>query len=53
MRNYIVVGFVALIMGASTLVGADFWEKKKFSEWSPKEVAKMLSDSPWAKGFSV
>jgi hypothetical protein len=37
----------------SFLYGADFWEKKQYTEWSEKEVKKMLSDSPWAKGVIV
>src|SRR5215471_17833881 len=25
-----------------------FWEKKPYREWSPKEVNQMLQNSPWA-----
>ena len=32
------------------LAAADFWEEKDFTAWSDKEVEKMLTDSPWAKG---
>jgi hypothetical protein len=35
------------------LEAADFWEKKKFSQWSPKEVQKILRDSPWARPVQV
>ena len=38
---------------ALTLWSADFWQTKKFTEWSDKEVAKILKDSPWAHTLSV
>jgi hypothetical protein len=44
----ILLGFAAAILNA-----ADFWEKKKYSEWSPKEVQAMLNDSPWARRVVV
>lgn len=40
----ILVGF-----SAATLTAADFWKTKKFSEWTDKEVQKMVRDSPWAR----
>ncbi|MGE5569042.1 MAG: hypothetical protein ACM3S5_08405 [Rhodospirillales bacterium] len=46
---------VVLILGvaAATLYGADFWEKKKFTEWNEKEVRRMLTDSPWAHPYEI
>ncbi len=44
---------VALLFGAATLIGAEFWEKKKYPEWTEKEVRKMLSDSPWARPVEI
>ncbi len=35
------------------LAAADFWEEKDFTAWSDKEVEKMLTDSPWAKGVRI
>lgn len=32
---------------------AEFWEKKKYTEWSEKECRKLLSDSPWAQQKSA
>jgi hypothetical protein len=32
---------------------ADFWTAKPFTEWNEKEIAKMLSDSPWTAKVSV
>jgi hypothetical protein len=40
----------SICLGASALlVAADFWEKKKFPDWSEKEAQKIMKDSPWAK----
>lgn len=49
------IGFIVLLVGvtATTLYGADFWEKKKFSEWNDKEVRRMLTDSPWAHAYEL
>lgn len=40
----------ALILAAALLApAADFWETKKFTDWSDKEVERMLRNSPWAQ----
>lgn len=31
------------------LYAADFWQSKPFTEWSDKDVRRMLDNSPWAK----
>lgn len=28
---------------------AEFWSLKRYSQWTDEEVARMLTDSPWAK----
>lgn len=33
--------------------GGEFWEKKSYKEWSQKDLAKLLQDSPWSKEFIV
>jgi hypothetical protein len=38
---------------ALCLWAADFWTAKPFTEWSDKEVNKILSDSPWAQKVTV
>lgn len=38
------VATVAACLGWS----ADFWHQKRFTEWSNKEVQKVMTDSPWA-----
>jgi hypothetical protein len=39
--------------GVTLLCAADFWQTKKYSEWSGKEVNKILTDSPWAHPVEV
>jgi hypothetical protein len=38
----------ALLLCAFCLYAADFWAKP-YTEWSDKDIQKMLSSSPWAK----
>ena len=51
------IGYLSLpilgILSITLLFGADFWEKKPFTEWTDKEITKMLTDSPWAKKVTV
>jgi hypothetical protein len=37
----------------SSTFAADFWEKKEYKEWTQKECAKVLQDSPWAKKMEL
>ena len=39
---------VLLLISLSSLLAADFWEKKTYYEWTNQECTKMLTDSPWA-----
>ena len=41
-----------LLLFGFGLVAADFWQKP-YMEWSDKDVAKMMNNSPWAKSASV
>lgn len=47
-KKSIIVGFAVAAGVAGVLVAADFWEQKPYTEWSEKEVARVLEDSPWA-----
>jgi hypothetical protein len=38
---------ILTLLLAASLWAADFWQSKPFTEWSPKEVNRMLADSPW------
>ena len=53
MKNRVLALMGAFALAVSSLTAADFWDKKKFSEWDEMEVAKMLNDSPWVKTYSV
>jgi hypothetical protein len=41
-----------LLLFNFVLVAADFWQKP-YTEWSEKDAAKLMNDSPWAKSVSV
>jgi len=41
-----------LLLFGCVLVAADFWQKP-YTEWSDKDAAKMMNNSPWAKSASV
>src|SRR2546421_10891373 len=42
-----------LASSALLLTAADFWSSKSYTEWSVKDLQKIMSDSPWAKKTSV
>lgn len=44
------VGLIVLF--AIGLFAADFWQKP-YTEWSEKDLTKMMTNSPWAKSASV
>jgi len=41
------------LLACAGLVAAEFWKDKEFTAWSPQEVTKMLTDSPWSRAVSV
>jgi hypothetical protein len=42
-----------LLSCAACLWAADFWTAKPYTDWSAKEIQKMMSDSPWAHRVDV
>jgi len=46
-------GAVAVLLASAALMAADFWEEKDFTTWSPQQIDKMLTDSPWAKKATI
>jgi hypothetical protein len=46
----IAAAWAAMVVVASA---ADVWDTKPFTEWSDKEVEKLLTDSPWAGKASL
>ncbi len=53
MRKYGIAVWIILLIASSVLPGADFWQTKKFSKWSGKEVDRILRDSPWARSVGI
>jgi hypothetical protein len=47
-RNFFLIFPALLLIGLSALPAAEFWESKTYYEWTNKECAKLLTDSPWA-----
>ncbi len=41
------------LLSISLLFGCDFWKEKHFTEWSDKDIRKMLNKSPWAKEVRI
>jgi hypothetical protein len=41
-----------LLLFSFGLAAAEYWQKP-YTEWSDKDLAKMMTDSPWAKSASV
>ncbi len=44
---------LGLAVLTATLWGAGFWDKKDYSTWSPKEIERTFTDSPWAKTVTI
>jgi hypothetical protein len=53
MRRLAAAAVLFCAFAAIFAFGADFWVKKPYAEWSDKEVKRLLSDSPWAKTFTL
>jgi hypothetical protein len=41
------------LIGFSLALGADFWLKKDYKEWTDKECLSLLTKSPWAEPYKV
>ncbi len=44
---------VAMLGAGAVLLGAGFWDKKEFTEWSDREVAHMMENSPWSRQVNI
>ena len=53
MKRTLLAAFLTLALGTGALYAADFWEKKNYTEWSDKEVRKMVNSSPWARRLDI
>ena len=43
----------ALFSGALTLCAADVWVSKPYTQWSDKDIRRIMTDSPWSRSLSV
>ena len=46
-------GTLLVLLGSSVVWAGDPWKEKPWTEWSVKDVDKVLEDSPWAKSGSI
>lgn len=53
MRRVLSVTVGAWLVAGVALMAADFWEDQPFTDWSDKDVQKMLTDSPWAQQVRI
>ncbi len=44
---------LSMFLAGLALWAADVWVAKPYTEWTAKDVDKIMSDSPWAKQVSV
>lgn len=51
--NRQVIQLVVICMALPVALGADFWAKKPYQNWSADETRRMLEESPWATTLSV
>jgi hypothetical protein len=52
MRRSIVISIVWLT-ACAVLTAAEFWEEKELTDWSDREVQRLMTNSPWAKRITV
>ena len=47
-RFLILLGCTALV-----IIAEDFWVKKPYTDWTEKDAAKLLQNSPWTHEVSI
>ena len=52
MRRSFVISIVWLT-ACAVLTAAEFWEEKELTDWSDREVQRLMTNSPWAKRITV
>ncbi len=53
MKNLTLRLLTLLFLAGLALCAADVWVSKPYTEWTEKDVQKIMSDSPWAKKVTV
>ncbi len=47
-------GSIAIVwLAACAVLAADFWDEKEFTDWSDRDVQRMMTNSPWSKRITV
>ncbi len=44
---------LSLLLVAGCLFAADAWQTKPFTEWTDKDLQKIMNNSPWAHSFTL
>ena len=44
---------LSLLLLSGCLLAADVWQTKPFTEWTDKDLQKILNNSPWAHSFTL
>ena len=53
MKSKVILGGTLLVLlGSSVVWAGDPWKEKPYTEWTKKEVKKLLDDSPWMRRFT-
>ena len=53
MRKSILLVCCIILLTTAPVWPRKFWKESAYSDWSEKEVMRMLNKSPWAKGVTV
>jgi len=53
MSRILLRGIAIASLSAAALWAADFWASKSYTEWSAKEVDKLMTESPWSRNVTV
>jgi hypothetical protein len=52
-KRNVISALCILLAGAAVLLSKDWWDKKPFQEWTEKDAARMLNNSPWGQIHTV
>ena len=53
MKRSTLVAICLCIALSGSLIAAPFWVSKPYTEWTEKEVEKILGNSPWVKSADI
>jgi|SRR5579871_1417748 len=53
MKKALKTAILLAFPAALTLWAAEVWQTKPYTDWTDKDIQKIMSDSPWAKKLSV